>query len=60
MGSSAAAKVFGVSSLGYELPCGLAGEVYGGKRQRPSLLQNLSSDENVLSRLGSVHVSVRY
>lgn len=56
----AAAEVFSVSSLCYELPRDLVGEVYGGKRQCPSLLQNLSSDEYVLSDLGSIHVSVRH
>ena len=58
--SLAAAKVFGVSSLCYDLPRGLVGEVYGGKRQRPPLLQNLGSDEYVLSHLGSGHVSARH
>lgn len=58
--SLAAAKVFSVSSLCYDLPCGLVGEVYGGKRQRSPLLQNLSSDEYVLSHLGSGHVSARH
>lgn len=57
--SLAAAEMFCVSSLCYELPCGFTGEVYGGKRQRPSLLQDLSSDQYVLSHLGSVHVPVR-
>lgn len=55
----AAAKVFSVSALCYELPRGLVGEVYSGKRQRPSLLQNLGGDEYVLSHLGSIHISAK-
>lgn len=57
--SLAAAQVFSVSSLCNELPCGLVSEIYRGKRQRPSLLQNLGSDEYILSHLGSIHISVR-
>lgn len=49
-------EVFGVPSLCDEFPCGLVGQVNGGKRQRPSLFQNLSSDEHILSHLGSIHV----
>lgn len=52
------AKVFSVSSLCNKLPSCFVGEVYCGKCQCPSLLQNLSSDEYVLSYFGSVHVSV--
>lgn len=58
--SLAAAKVFGVSPLCYELPCGFVGEIYGGKCQSSSFLQDLSSDENILSYLGSAHVSARH
>lgn len=49
-------EVFGVPSLCNEFSCGLVGQVNSGKRQRPSLFQNLSSDEHILSNLASIHV----
>lgn len=56
---SSAAKVLRVSSLCEDFPCGFAGEVYGSECHGLPLLQNLSSDQYVLSELGSIHVPVR-
>lgn len=60
VGHTLASKVFSVSSLRYELPCDLVGKVYTGKRQRPPLFQDLSSDEYIFSHLGSIHVPARH
>lgn len=56
--TSAAAKMFRVPSLCNELPGGLAGEIDGGERKRPPLLEDLRSDENIFPHLGSIHVPV--
>lgn len=58
--SSSITDVFGVSSLCNDLPRGLVGQVNRRERKRPSLFENLSSDEHIFAYLGSVHVPAEH